>query len=258
MRGALGGHSNLEPFSDLNLLTEAIRAGGVSATVVIVDLATFDKAEAALRRIHTSFESHPLVAYYDPRGLTPRHILTLAQSGITDLVQLDVDDSKLLFGKILDSAARVSHARTLVDLIGRDMPPAMRSVFAYALEHAGRSMDVPELAASLGLSKRTLAWRMAANRVPSPRIFLTWCRLLVAALLLNERGRTLDSVADQLDFSGGHSLGAVFFRYLGRGIQQLREEGVLDETLEAFRLALKGRKEDGPPPPSLPVGSRGS
>ena len=254
MRGALGGHSSLEAFSDLTLLTEAIRAGSVDATVVIVDLATFDKAEAALRRIHASFESHPLVAYYDPRGITPRHILSLAQSGITDLVQLDVDDSKILFGKILDSAARVSHARTLVDLIGRDMPVAMRSVFSYALEHAGRSMDVPELAASLGLSKRTLAWRMNQQGLPSPRIFLTWCRLLVAALLLNERGRTLDSVAEQLDFSGGHSLGAVFFRYMDRGIMTLRDEGVLAATVEEFRLSLTGKR---PPPPSLPTSSRG-
>lgn len=254
IRGALGGHSAVESYSDLNLLAEAIRAGGVSATVIIVDLATLDKAEGAIRRIHTSFPSHPLVGYYDARGLQPRHFLTLAQSGLTDLVQFDVDDSKMLFGKILDNAARVSHARIIVDLVGKAMPVPMRSVFKFALEHAGRSMDVPELAASLGLSKRTLSWRMAQSEIPSPRIFLTWCRLLVAALLLNERGRTLDSVAEQLDFTGGHSLGAVFFRYMGRGIMTLREEGVLDATVEEFLLALKGKR---PPPPSLPASSRG-
>lgn len=238
MRGALGAYTALEPFTDLGLLSEAIRGGGLSATVVVVDLATFDRAEAALRRIHAAFAAHPLVAYYDPRGLTPRHILTLAQSGITDLVQLDVDDSKLLFGRILDSATRVSQAQTLAERLKKDVPLPMRSVFLYALEHAGQRMDVPELAASLGLSRRTLAWRMNQNGLPSPRVFLTWCRLLVAALLLDERGRTLDSVADQLDFSGGHSLGAVFFRYMGCGISSLRENGVLDEVVAAFRIAI--------------------
>lgn len=253
MRGALGAFAALEPFTEVSPLLDAIRADRVSTTVVIVDLATFDQTETALRRIRASFAAHPLIAYYDPRGLTPRHILALAQSGITDLVQLDVDDSRLLFGKILNSAARVSYAQTVFDLVGRDIPPAMRSLFTYALEQAGQSMDVPELAASLGLSRRTLAWRMSQNGLPSPRIFLTWCRLLVAALLLDERGRTLDSVADQLDFSGGHSLGAVFFRYMDRGIMTLREEGVLAATVEEFRLALKGKR---PPPPSLPAQSQ--
>lgn len=254
MRGVLGAYTSLEPYIELGDLIDAIRAGGVSASVVIVDLNSFERIEAALRRIHAAFPSHPLVAYYDSRGLTPRHFLSLAQSGITDLVQLDVDDSRLLFGKILDSASRVSHAQTLLDILGSDIPYAMRSVFVYSLEHAGKSMDVPVLAASLGLSRRTLAWRMNQHGLPSPRIFLTWCRLLVAALLLNERGRTLDSVADQLDFSGGHALGAVFFRYMDRGIMTLRDEGVLAATVEEFRLALKGKK--GPPPPSLPLTSR--
>lgn len=238
MRGALSAYSALEPFSDVSALAEAIRGGGISATVVIVDAATFETAEAALRRIHASFAAHPLVAYYDPRGLTPRHLLALAQSGVADLVQLDVDDSRHVFGRIIESATRVSHAKTLTELLIADIPHPLRSVFTFALEHAGRRMDVPELAAALGISKRTLAYRLERYGLPTPRVFLTWCQLLVAALLLDERGRTLDSVAGQLNFSGGHALGGVFFRYLGCGVMTLREHGVLDEVVAGFRMAL--------------------
>lgn len=245
LRTALGALTGLVPFADIGALLEGVRAGTINATVVFVDATTIDVAETALRRIRTNFPAHPLIAYYNSRGLTPRHLFNVAQSGITELVQLDVDDSRLTFGRILNAASRVTYAQELADLLRNDVPDDLQSIFLFSLEHAGRRLDVPELAASLGLSKRTLSWRMAQHGVPSPRIFLTWCRLLVAALILNESGRTLDSVADQLNFSGGHSLGAVFFRYMGKGIIALRQNGVLEEVLEAFREALSGPAPGG-------------
>ncbi len=246
LRGALDNLSTLEPFAEVAPLLDAIRVGRVSMTIVIVDAATFDVTENALRRLHNSFPAHALVAYYNPLGLTPRHFLTLAQTGITDLVQLDVDDRKHVFGKILESAERTKHAQILNERLESDIPPALRSVFLFALEQAGKSMDVPQLAAALGVNQRTLTWRMREQQLPSPRIFLTWCRLLVAALLLDERGRTLDSVAAQLDFPGGHSLGAVFFRYMDCGITKLREESVLEAVIAGFRAAIVEVSESTP------------
>lgn len=253
LSAALTAMSGLEPFADSGALVDAIRTGRIDATVVFVDEKTFEAAEAALKRVRAHFASHPLVAYYIPRGLTPRHLFKIAQSGITELVQMDVDDARHTFARILDSASRVTYAQTLAALLHDDVPPALRSVFLFALEHAGSDMDVPQLAASLGLSKRTLSWRMEQLRTPPPRVFLTWCRLLVAALLLNENGRTLDTVAERVNFPDGHALGAVFFRYMGRGIVTLRGEGVLDQVLERFRLAMNGGPEV---PPSLPAGIR--
>lgn len=248
---ALAALTGLESFADVGSLSEAIRTGRVDATVVFVDVKTFDLAESTLRRIRATFPSHPLVAYYNPRGLSPRHLVTIAQSGITELVHLDVDDSRITFNRILNNASRVTYADTLFGLLKGDVPEPLHSVFVFSLQHAGRRLDVDELAASLGLSKRTLSWRMAQYRAPSPRMFLTWSRLLVAALLLDDHSRTLDSVSDQLNFTGGHALGAVFFRYMDRGIITLRNEGVLEQVLAAFRLAMKGSPED--PPGSLPA-----
>ena len=69
-------------------------------------------------------------------------------------------------------------------------------------------------------------------------MFLTWCRLLVAGALLDERGRSLDSVAGQLDFPSGHGLGMVLRRYLGSGINALRHSQVSATVESAFRVAL--------------------
>ena len=253
LRAALGALTGLVGFSDVGALIEAIRASTINVTVVFVDVTTIEVAELTLRRLRTNFPSHPLVAYYNPRGLTSRHLFNVAQSGITELVQLDVDDSRLTFGRILNAASRVTYAQTLFDLLKNDVPVGLHSLFLFALEHAGRRMEVTEMAASIGLSKRTLSWRLAQHGGLSPRLFLTWCRLLVAALLLKDSGRTLDSVGDQLNFSGGHALGAVFFRLMGKGVVALRQNGVLEEVLDAFRTEMSGPAPGGS---SLPTRSR--
>lgn len=254
LRAAIGAGTGLVGFSDVGALIEAIRAGTISVTVVFVDVTTIDIAELTLRRLRTNFSSHPIVAYYNPRGLNSRNLISIAQSGITELVQVDVDDSRITFGRIISAASRVAYAQTLFDLLKNDVPPGLHSLFLFSLNHAGRRLEVTELAASIGLSKRTLSWRLAQHGGLSPRLFLTWCRLLVAALLLNDSGRTLDSVADQLNFSGGHALGAVFFRHVGKGVNELRQNGrLLEVVLEAFREKMSGPAPGGS---SLPTQSR--
>ncbi len=238
LSAALTSETGLEPCAEIGALMTAIRSGRIDATVVFVDAQTFDLAETALKRVRSGFAEHPLIAYYHPRGLSPRHLLRIAQTGITELVQFDVDDSRRTLARILNAAPRVSHVEMLASRLQDDVPEELRPLLVYALEHAGTDMQAPELAAAFGLSNRTLSWRMLQYNVPRPRMFLTWCRLLVAATLLNDKRRTLDSVSDQLNFPGGHSLGSVFYRYLHRGIISLREEGVLEAMLQAFRKEL--------------------
>ena len=247
MRRALGPAANFEAFSSVPPLVEAIRSGQIKTTVVSVNAANIDKNILVLRTIRLGFTSHPLVAHYDPQGLSPRNLLSLAQSGVDDLVQIDVDDSRHLFGPILEKAQRRAHAQILVDRLAADIPLTLRSVFSYALDHAGESLDVPELAAALGVNQRTLTWRLSQHMFPSPRAFLTWCRLLVAGLLLDERAHTLDSVAELLNFSSGHALGNVLHRYMGRGVLSMREEGVSTAVIDAFRKRTMKKQ------PSLPV-----
>ncbi|MBC8090330.1 MAG: hypothetical protein H7Z40_23970 [Phycisphaerae bacterium] len=248
LSAALASGTALEPYADVSALIDAIRADRIDATVVFVDDKSFDAAESAIKRIRVGFASHPLVAYFHPRTLTPRHLLRVAQAGITELVQFDVDDSRHNLARILNAASRVSHAEALATRLRDVVPDDLRPLLVYALEHAGSDMDAPALAAAFGLSNRTLSWRMLQYNVPRPRKFLTWCRLLVAAAMLNDNARTLDSVSEQLNFPGGHTLGGVFFRYMNRGINSLREEGVLEEVLLAFRKELAA-----PRPTSLPT-----
>jgi AraC-like DNA-binding protein len=143
-----------------------------------------------------------------------------------------------VLSRVLASATQRSSARQIDERLRELIPAPMRPLFRYALEHAHEPLTVDAAAAAFGITRRTLRNHLVEHRLPRPRVFLTWCRLLVAGALLDERSRSLDSIADQLDFPSGHGLGMVLRRYLGSGITVLRDGHVSAAVECAFKTAL--------------------
>jgi AraC-like DNA-binding protein len=119
--------------------------------------------------------------------------------------------------------------------VGDLIPMRLRPVFEYVLEHVNDQLDRDQLAATFGISRRTLHNRLADAGLPPTRTFLTWCRIFVAIALLEQPGHTLDSVSGQLDFNDGGVLANLIRRYTGLGIRELRRHGALAAAAEAFR-----------------------
>jgi AraC-like DNA-binding protein len=207
---------------------------------VDVDTASFQTGLSTLRVLQQSVPSHAVVAWCDRRATT-RQLVDIAQAGVAELVLRDVDDIRHVLGRILNSAAQRSHALDIDVRLGVHVPDPMRPLFRFMLEHAHQPMDVERVAAGFGITRQTLRNRLIQHRMPLPRTFMTWCRLLVAGSLLQESGHTLDSVAWQLDFNSGHHLGTVLRRYAGAGVAEMRESGVAEAVECAFRAALMAR-----------------
>lgn len=87
-----------------------------------------------------------------------------------------------------------------------------------------------DLAKTLHLSRRTLLrWCQRAG-LPAPRRLLAWMRVLLAAELLDDPGRTVLSVAHTCGYSSDSGLRRITQKFLGASPTELREQG-------AFRLA---------------------
>ena len=224
----------------------SIVAGEVDATVVAVSANDFEFALCAIRLLLEAVPTHAVLAWCEMRDLSTRQLLDVAQAGVTELVLRDVDDMPFALKHVLSAASQRSLARRIEDRLAPSLPPRLRPLFRYALEHAHESLSVDAVSAVFGVNRRTLHNRLVDRACPAPRVFLTWCRLLIAASLLDERGRSLESVANQLDFPSGHGLGMVFQRYVGRGITTLRQEHVSYATEEAFRAALVQTQPSSP------------
>ena len=231
------------------------RRGGSGGPSIVVDPGPLD--EGHLRRVHEDFPQHPLIAWCDLNRMKSHEVLEVAKSGAQDIVRRDLDELRHAFTRILASAAQravsVQIASELQDLVPRSLMP----VLEFALERANQHLARNAVAAVFGVSRRTLHGRLIENRLPPTREFLTWCRLMVASALLDQPGHTLDSVAGQLDYGDGGVLGKSLRRYTGSGINKLRDGGVLDATMAAFRatVACGGSADYEPEADSLPVPS---
>lgn len=220
----------------------AIARGDVHCTVVAVDASSFDRDIGNIRRLREAFPSHPVVAWCQMQQLSSRQLLDIAEFSVTELVFRGLTDSKSAFAQVLRQARDRAKARDISGRLSHIMPPDMLPIFMAALEHAAEAMDVERLAASFGITRRTLFNRLVHSGLPKPRSFIIWCRLLVAGSLLDERGRTLDSVALLLNFSTPANLGASLRRYVGATITQLRR-GEVSPVVEAefARIVHRGR-----------------
>jgi transcriptional regulator GlxA family with amidase domain len=91
-----------------------------------------------------------------------------------------------------------------------------------------------ELARRLHLSERTvLRWSTRAG-LPPPRRLLAWMRMLLAASLLDDPGRSVLSVAHACGYASDSSLRRAMQDFLGTGPTALRREGAFVRAAAVF------------------------
>jgi AraC-like DNA-binding protein len=212
----------------------------------------------AVRELRERHPSLVVVGYTRVRSGMSSDVLALARAGVHELVVGGVDDVVVALRAALGSAAhRWTADRVLAELQAIVAPVAV-PLLRYCLEHAGRAPTVSELARALGTSRQTLAARLRAAELPSPRELAVWCRLLLAAQLLSASGRPVDEVALTLDFPSGNGFRNTLRRHTGLGPADVRRGGVA-VVLDAFRAALldarTAKPGQKPAPPSAPHGA---
>jgi hypothetical protein len=250
-------HCAVVAFADASDVIAAIAGGRVALTLVEAGGAHQELALQVLRRVHEAFPEHPLVAWCNLKTIRTQELLDVARTGVQEIVRQDLDELRHVFTRIMAMATQRAVSAGIAESLHDVTPVRLRGVVLYALERASEHVDRDAFAAVFGVSRRTMHARLTDAGLPPTREFLTWCRVLVACALLDQPGHTLESVAGQLDLpGGGHVLGTTLRRYLGAGINRLRDAGVLASALSAFRATTVPVEERSfyrpPKPTSLP------
>jgi AraC-like DNA-binding protein len=243
LREAVRGRALIEPFADAESLLAACARGFIAITVLEVHRTGSAAALTTLRRLHENFPDHPVIAWCDLRSLDTQTLLAVARLGVHELIRQDGDDLPHALAHTIANASQRSVSSRVASELADLVPPRVRPVFEYALEHAGERLSREAVAAVFGISRRTLHNRLDESGLHATREFLTWCRVLVASALLEQPGHTLDSIAGQLDFPDGGALGKTLRRYTGYGITELRKQGAVAMTLAAFRETVREIRE---------------
>ena len=253
LQGALRGVGTLRFCERPTDLAPAVAGGGVHAVLVEPRDSAGNPMAHLVSALRTGFPRVPVVAYCDHRRDASGDILALARAGVHELVFRESDDVRTVFASVLSSAGLQCTAATILERLRDRVPPDLRSVVAYCLEHAAEPLTVSRVAAALGVHRKTLVFRLAKAHFPPPSALIGWCRILTAARLLEDEGRTVERVAMELDFPSGAALRNMLRRYTGLRPAELRERGGLRYALTLFERALS-RTRDREPAPGLAGG----
>lgn len=215
-------------------LLELVASG--AATLVLTELwdRTGTPIEPAIRRLTRDFPSVPFVLYLQLGEREVHTALQLAKMGASEIVLRGIDDFRLAITPVLAEGRARHVADEIIRAIDPLVPDELRSFFHLTATHAHRAFTVGDVSKALAIDRGTLRRRLRRARLPNPTHILGWMRLLHAAALLDEPGRSLHHIAAQLEFPSASVLGTQFQRYTLRTASSLRTLAAFHTVLQSF------------------------
>ena len=204
------------------------------------------KLTPELRGFLWEFPSITVVAAIEVRSGCSHDLRTLGEWGVADVISIYEDDtSEGMLRRLW-----LAQGRPLQNLLAKSLPPTVsgrsRTLLMTAAEVVSMGGKGRDLARALHLSQRTvLRWAERAG-LPPPRRILAWMRILMAASLLDDPGRTVFSVACACGYASDSSLRRAMQDFLGTIPTRLRRNGAFEHATAAFLRELAEYKELGP------------
>ena len=219
------------------------------ANLIVVEHRDYDGSPTLplIRQLRADYPSVPVVMYLPMAAVIAGTVMDYAKAGVSQLVFQGVDDIKPALQSAVNAAVDQVSAVVLVSELEAIVPPPILPFLRYCLEHARRDITVEEVATAMGVHRKTLVDRLNAARLPSPRAMIGWCRLLIAARLLDDPGRTVEEVALKLDFASGPALRNMFKRYTGLRTTEVRQNGGARCVMHTFKRELAAVSAGKPP-----------
>src|SRR4051812_11846299 len=187
-----------------------------------------------LRAILWEFPSATVVAAMELRPGRSHDVRTLGEWGVTDIIAIGEEDTQ----EAINRRLRAAQGRPLQNLLQRCLPSSVsgrsRTLLMTAAEVVSMGGRGKDLAKAMHLSERTvLRWSERAA-LPPPRRLMAWMRILLAASLLDDPGRTVLSVAYACGYSSDSSLRRAMQDFLGTVPTTLRREGAFSAAARRF------------------------
>lgn len=245
VRAATRGGYTVQEVADWTALHSALREAPPS-TLVVVDPYFGSDPHLAPNLLHVlvDFPSTPVVATlrFDPEAAAD--LFTLRDWGVTEIVTLSHDDTPKALRERLRGAQGLPVKVLLDSLLPHALPAQARTIIDAAADVVATGGAIQDLAARLGISERTLRRWCEAGGLPPARRLLTWMRLLLAAELLDDPGRTAVGVAHAFGYSTGTNFWKAMQAFAGAGPTALRAQGAFAAASRAFlaRLAKYRRR----------------
>jgi AraC-like DNA-binding protein len=248
LRQASDDPARVWPIPDWDALERAMER--VPPTAVVVVDPFHPREEAPSPRLEALLRQMPsatVVAAFPVSAQTVRHVETLARWGVADVIDVGREDTPVALRRRLRLVQGRLAARLLERALPRSTPTRTRALLATAADTAAAGGGSADLASALGTTERTvLRWCSRAD-LPHPRRLLAWLRVLLAADMLDDPGRTLAAVARACGYSSDTALRNTLRTFLAASPTELRGQAfqtaasVFARELFALRDAAHAR-----------------
>lgn len=211
------------------------------AAIVVVDpyLGAAHGISASLRLLAADFPSVPLIGAVSVRPDSGSDLLALADSGAVDFIALGHDDTADGLRQRLDQGL----ARPFKSLLDGVLPESTSARARILVENAAEVVvtggSAEKLSAAIGVSRRTLLrWCYRAG-LPCPRRLCAWLRMLLAAELLDDPGRSVLCAARSCGYSSDSGLRRVMRSFLDTNPSDFRDGDAFAAVAKGFVADLR-------------------
>ncbi|MGQ0641285.1 MAG: helix-turn-helix domain-containing protein [Gemmatimonadaceae bacterium] len=196
-----------------------------------------------VRRTRQRYASVAIVLYATPISDFAHELVQFSHAGLEEVVLRGADDWRRVLLRTVADAADVALSRYTMSILEPLLTPQVADVVRTCLSQREDRLDVTGLARAQGVTRKTLANWCSVSNAPNPESLIGWSRVLRAARMLEDRGRSVETVAHATRFGSANALTNMFRRYVGESPSAIRPNGGVKRVVEKW-ASVCGRSID--------------
>ena len=242
----LPGEYRIRPVETWAELLEAMSLASPASAVLADPYLGRRPGDGPAPELRDAIAQHPSVPVIAVMRLRPERspdVAELLEWEVSDVLNLNVQRSLEGVRQVLRGARARPLKRRVEPLLTGFASENARNLVRAACEVASEGGAAPELAAIFGVDPRTVTAWCRREGLPPPRRLLAWTRVLLAAMMLSEGGRSVVNVARAIGYATDHALRRAM-RELAAGDPAKLERGDLfAHAADRFRRELRETRD---------------
>ena len=221
-------------------LIQLAEAGPLSAVVTELRDIDGEVTGQTIAQIRERFPTLPIVIFVSLEASDVHELAHVPELRATAVVIRAYDD---LAAEVLAAIRTVPEHPAevkILDTVHRHAPRGLVNLFDFLAHAAVHPITVEQASKGVRVPRRTLGDQLKRANLPPMERLIGWMRLLHAAWKMDGHGRTVDSVANELQFKSGSALRHMVKRYTGRTPSEIWSLGGFAYLLTQFEHSLWG------------------
>lgn len=185
------------------------------------------------------FPSLPVVAVLPVSRVSSTELRRMQLAGVCGILNLRFTHSGSLHSQMADAAFAHPLKRRVEMALSRFLGGDARILIRAAAEVAVCGGSAEDLAKVFSVGPSTVTNWCEALHLPPPRRLQLWLRLLLAAQLMEDAGRSIPAAACAAGYATDRSFRRAVRGLLGASPRELRKQGAFDTLLKEFNADLR-------------------